>query len=236
MSQINWNQGQMITLNVGDTATCSGNLNHGQIYGLFFYNSALNDADTTVTVTGSNQSAPTSIIVPGTTANQGLASICFVYGSDTTTISAAVTNGQPGANITAFICSVKMPTNTVGINNVSLPTDGSEKPFNKFTRYYCVPKSTWHLAQVSSNMAQFMSVLFTEDHATLIIVDPVEKPKKLVGYYGNAEKHVTTKNAETASPNTVSWKLQGDGSQYVFMNADSPQDSETATISLQQLG
>ncbi|MGH7486708.1 MAG: hypothetical protein ACREMY_14075, partial [bacterium] len=75
---INWNQGQLITLGQGDTASCVGGLNKGQLYSLSFYNSAGNDASTTVQVVWSNSQPPVPVSVPGTTGNQGLAALCFV--------------------------------------------------------------------------------------------------------------------------------------------------------------
>src|SRR5688572_25845507 len=107
MTNINWNDGRLITLKPGDTATATGALNARQLYGLFFYNSARNDADAQITVVWSNSEPPATVVVPGTTANQGLASVLFVSGNDTNTISAALLQGQPGVEVQCFIGSVK---------------------------------------------------------------------------------------------------------------------------------
>ena len=112
MSTINWNNGRLIELEEGVTATSNGSLNNGQLYCLFFYNAAGNDANTTVNVVWSNSQPPIQLTVPGTTMNQGLAALCFVDGSETNTVSASVTNGNKGAKIQAFIGSVKMPLDT----------------------------------------------------------------------------------------------------------------------------
>jgi hypothetical protein len=138
MSSTNWNNGQLITLSPGDTATCQ-QLNASQLYGLIFYNSAGNDAGANLSVVWSQSQPPATVHVPGTTGNQGLASVLFVNGSDTTTVSAAMLQNQPGAQVQTYIASVKMPTDTSGINNQSLPADGQPHSFNKFTRYYTVP-------------------------------------------------------------------------------------------------
>lgn len=236
MAQINWNQGQLITMAPGDTAICSGALNQGQIYGLFFYNSAQNDASTVVTVVGSNSQLPVTLTVPGTTANQGLAAICFVYGGDTSSVTASIGQGQPGGKITAFICSVKMPTNTSGISNMQLPMNGQPQSFNYFNRFYCVPASNWYQAQITSNIKQFMCVQFVESQATVYIVNPIVSPSTNIAYYADAASYVKTQSASPSTPQTITWNLQGNGSQYVFMNADSPQDSQSATIEMQSLG
>ncbi|MCW3465138.1 hypothetical protein [Chitinophaga nivalis] len=234
MSAITWNNGQLITMGQGDTATCTGGLNQGQIYGLFFYNYAENDADTNVVITGNNSLPPVTITVPGTTSNQGLAAVCFVSGDDTSTIAAAILNGSPGASIQAFIGSVKMPLDPTGINNVLLPLDGKPHSFTKFTRYAAVPASHWYAAQITSNINAFVSVQFTENTATLFCVNaPANGLGNAVQYYGNTvQPKVSIKNNAYQS---ITWNLSGNGSQTVWINADSVQNSQQATISVQSL-
>lgn len=234
MASINWNDGQLITLTQGDTATCTGNLNPGQLYGLFFYNAAGHDATTTVTITGNNALPPVSVKVPGTTANQGLAAICFVNGSDTTTIAASIVGLQPGAKLQAFICSVKMPTDTKGIYNKALPMNGHPEAFKKFTRYYSVPESHWYAATLTSNVNTFVCVQFQEARALVLGVNcPADGINNIIDYYGPMARPGVT--IQTTTHQTESWNLQGNGRQWVWMNADSIQDSESATISLQSL-
>ncbi|MBW8683873.1 hypothetical protein [Chitinophaga rhizophila] len=234
MSSINWNQGQLITMGQGDTATCTGGLNKGQLYGLFFYNSAGNDASTNVIITGNNSLPPVTVTVPGTTANQGLAAICFVSGDETATIAASVLNNQPGASVQAFIGSVKMPTDTSGINNQNLPLDGQIHQFQKFTRYYSVPASHWYAAQITSNVNTFISVQFTENTATVISVNTsINGIDNVITYYGTqAQPKVKT---NTTSLQSYPWNFSGNGSQIVWINADSVQNSQAATISVQSL-
>jgi hypothetical protein len=234
MSSISWNQGQLISLGQGDTATCTGGLNKGQLYGLFFYNAAGNDASTTVVVTGNNSLPPVTVNVPGTTGNQGLAAICFVSGDETATVAASILNAQPGANIQAFIGSVKMPVDTSGINNQSLPLDGQLHGFNKFTRYYAVPASHWYAGQITSNINAFISVQFTENAATVICVNtPPTGIDNVIVYYGTQSKAKVTLN--TTVYQSTSWSLFGNGQQIVWINADSVQNSQNATISVQSL-
>lgn len=231
MASINWNNGQLLTLNPGDTATCQ-KLNSNQLYGLMFYNSAGNDAGANVSVVWSGSQPPVSVYVPGTTGNQGLASVLFVNGSDTTTVSAAMLQNQPGAQVQTYIASVKMPVDTSGINNLPLPADGQLHQFQKFTRYYTVPASHWYQAQISSNINQFISIQFAEQAAVVNIVNSLVDPTNLVQAVGKAAGQYKT-NVSTYQ--TISWPLQGNGQQIVLVNADSVQNSQSASISLQSL-
>lgn len=232
MASINWNDGRLIELEQGDTASCLGGLNAGQIYALFFYNAAQNEAATNVQVVWSNSQAPVSVSVPGTTQKQGLAALCFVSGNDTSTISAAVNQAQPGAKIQAFIGSVKMPINTAGITNRQLPLDGHVYPFQHFTRFYTVPQSHWYSGQITSDINQFTSVQFTESKARVSIVNKLVDPSNVIKFAGNCEQDVTI---EAVDHQTLAWNFQGNGSQTVWINADSIQNSKSATIAVQSL-
>jgi hypothetical protein len=232
MASINWNGGQLITIKQGDTASCVGALNPGQLYALFFYNSAGNDANAPVNVVWSNSQPPVSVTVPGTTANQGLAALCFVSGDDTNTVSASLSQVAPGAQVQAFIGSVKMPTNTAGINNVQLPLDGANHAFKAFTRYYAVPASHWYEGILQSDINQFISVQFKENSAVVNIVNQLSDPSTVIKYAGRTQPLVTV---NPIANQTLSWSFQGNGTQFVWINADSVQNSQTATISAQSL-
>jgi len=228
---INWDDGHIITLNASDTAT-NQKLNQQQLYGLIFYNSAQSDSDAIVNVVWSNSQPPVRITVPGTTGNKGLASVFFINGSDTTTVAASLSQNQPGVQIQAYIASVKMPTNTSGINNIALPLDGSNHNFSGFTRYYCVPQSHWYEAQIQSNINQFISIQFQEQKAVVNIVNCTSDPNVNVFAAGAAKTQYTI-NSDTSQ--NLTWNLQGNGTQFVWVNADSIQNSASATISLQSL-
>ncbi|OWQ48157.1 hypothetical protein CDL60_06135 [Roseateles noduli] len=230
MGQINWNDGRLITIKPGDTATCEG-LNSGQLYAFMLYNSAMNDADAKLLFTPGN-GASTPVTVPGTTGNQGLASVVFASGDDAQTIGVAFLNSQSGAEVQCYVASVKLPMNNAGINNTPLPADGQAHAFNKFTRYYAVLASKNYYAQVVSNINQFISIQLKESKAIVNIVNALSDSASLVTCLGNAQSQVTTR---TTTQQSLSWNLSGDGSQLVFVNADSVQDSSGATISLQPL-
>lgn len=232
MSTINWNNGRLIELNQGDTATSTGSLNNGQLYCLFFYNAAGNDASTVLNIVWSNSQPPVQVTVPGTTMNQGLAALCFVNGSQTNTVSVAITNGNQGAKIQAFIGSVKMPLDTEGINNTKLELNGEEQAFKKFTRFYAVPESHWYSARIQSNINQFTSVQFSESKAQVYIVNKLVDPNNVIKYAGNSQELVTVIPSDTQS---VAFNLQGNGQQLVWINADSTQNSNDATIAVQSL-
>lgn len=232
MASINWNGGQVVTLRQGDTAVCQGGLNTGQLYALFFYNSANNDADAPVTVVWSNSAPPVSVIVPGTTGGKGLAALCFVSGDDTNTVSASLNAGDPGVQVTAFIGSVKMPTDTSGINNVSMPLDGQFHAFTSFTRFYAVPESHWYSLTLNSNINQFICVQFKESSATVYIVNKLVDPSTVIAYAGRTQSQVLI---EAVPYQTLASNLQGNGRQWVWINADSCQNAATAKIAVQSL-
>jgi len=230
MSQFDWSAGQLITMSEGDSATCL-NLDQHQLYGLFFYNSANNDTDAIVTVSGSDYIRPVPFIVPGTTGNEGLAAICFVSGDDTSTVTVQLNTGQSGSSVQAFIGSVKMPIDTDGINNQSIPLNGQQQPFSKFTRYYTVPESHWYTASVTSNIDTFVCVEFTEDTATIICVNAGDGVDNVVNYYGPSAKSKV--NILPTDQKTKSWPMRGNGTQFVWINADSVQNSQQASICIQ---
>jgi hypothetical protein len=233
MAKIDWNGGQLITLNPGDTATCAGGLNTGQIYAIFLYNSAGNDANAPINVVWSNSQPPVPVTVPGTTANQGLAALCFVSGDDTNTVSISLGQSSAGTQVQAFLGSVKMPVNTSGIQNVALPLDGQNHSFHAFTRFFAVPQSHWYSGQIQSDINQFISVQFKEASAIVNIVNQLVDPSNVVKYAGPSSKSAVTINPSTGQ--TLTWNFQGNGTQLVWINADSVQNSQTATMSVQSL-
>jgi hypothetical protein len=234
---IGWNGGQRITLNTGDTATCTA-LQQGQLYAIFFYNSAGNDTDTVVNVVWSNSQPPFPVTVPGTTGDQGLASLFLVSGSDTQTVAVSIPATSANAGIDCWLGSVGMPTDTSELINGPLPANGQAQPFNKYMRYYTVPPSSWQQVTINSAINQFISVQFQEAFATVNIVNPSTHPDKNIFSVGSVTKGSSGSyivQTPTGTPQSLSYDIQGDGTQYVWMNADSLQDSASASITLQSL-
>ena len=160
MASINWNGGQKIMLQEGSIAIANGVLQQGQLYAIFLYNSSLADHNVNVSIFWSNSQPPAIVSVPGTTANQGPASVVLVSGNDTNTVSVSITN-TPNSSIDCWLGSVGMPTDTSGLNNQRLPSNGVEQPFAGYDRYYAVPPPTWQQLTIGSNIAQFISVQFS---------------------------------------------------------------------------
>ena len=235
MASINWNGGQKITLHEGDTATADGVLQQGQLYGIFLYNSSGADHNINVSIVWSNSHPPAVVTVPGTTADQGLASIVLVSGNDTNTVSASITN-TPNSSIDCWLGSVGMPTDTTGLHNERLPADGQEHPFASYSRYYAVPPSSWQQLTIASNITQFISVQFQGSKATIFIVNPTSNPGQRVTALGTV-KLGTDYSIEQGKnpPQFITYSFQGDGAQWVWMDADSSQNSQNATIKWQSL-
>ena len=162
------------------------------------------------------------------------ASVLFVSGIDTRTVSVSLPTNAGLAQVDVWIGSVSMPTDTSGLNNEQLPINGEPQPFDKYTRYFTVPPSNWHQLVIRSPVQQFIAVQFREQKAVVYVVS--EGPNGLlngqvagVGSAANAFKKIET------SQQSVTANIFGDGSQWIWMNADSQQNSDDSTISLQSL-
>ncbi|MBS9762019.1 MULTISPECIES: hypothetical protein [Pseudomonas] len=180
---------------------------------------------------------PCAHTVPGTTANAGLASLGFVSGTDTQTISVSLPSNSGIAQVELWLGSTSMPTNTSGLNNNQLQANGEQYPFNKYNRYYAVPPSNWMNLTIVSKITQFVSCQFREAAATVFVVNEASNGL-LYGQVANIGPTASEPGAVTivaTQIQSVSNNLQGDGTQWVWMGADSQQDSTSASISLQSL-
>jgi hypothetical protein len=65
------------------------------------------------------------------------------------------------------------------------------------------------------------------------IVNQLVDPSNVVKYAGPSSKSAVTINPSTGQ--TLPWNFQGNGTQLVWINADSAQNSQTATMSVQSL-
>lgn len=231
----NWNDGGRTELNPGDTLRCT-RLRSGQLYGIFAYNAAQHANNADLTIVWSNSEPPKTLRIPGTTQNAGSAALAFVSGSDTTTISVSLQPGS-GDKVEVWLGSVDMPINTSHIHNEQLPMDGKEHPFNKYTRYFAVPPSSWHRIKLTSDVTQFLSVQFRNAAATVFVLNETSNGLRQdqvikLGPTANQDGAVTIDSVQSQ---VYEKSIQGDGTQWVWMNADSQQDSDHSTISLQSL-
>jgi len=234
---INWDGGQRITIKGGDTASC-GTLTTGQLYCVFFYNSNNTDISATVQVLTDNSQQPVAVSVPGTTSGQGLASLVLLKGSESRQVSVSLSSDQNQAQVDTWIGSVSMPTNTQDIKNDELPLDGKPHQFNQAFRYYAVPPSTWCQLQIVAQKTQFISVQFLSQQTTIYICNPTPNPTVNITPIGSVteNKDYTVVTPKPGTPQQLITKsIIGNGTQWVWMNADSKQNSEKATISLQSL-
>jgi hypothetical protein len=231
----NWDNGQVQTLTQGKTLTCTA-LAPGQVYGIFLYNNQGHDQNATVDVVTALSQQPVQVVVPGTTANSGLASVVLVSGSDSGTVSIAITASSAAPSVQAWIGSVSMPISTVGLNNLPLANNGQKQPFAQYDRYFSVPASAWQALTISSTLTQFISLQFQQDLVTAYICNPGPNAAAAVTAIGpSMAGKFTTITATSTQPQTVSTNIFGNGTQWVWMNADSGQDSTSATIALQSL-
>lgn len=161
----------------------------------------------------------------------------FVSGTDTQTISVSLPSNSGIAQVELWLGSTSMPTNTSGLNNSQLQANGEQYPFNKYNRYYAVPPSKWMNLTIVSKITQFISCQFREAAATVFVVNETSNGL-LSGQVTNIGPTASEQGAVTivaTQIQSISNNLQGDGTQWVWMDADSQQDSTSASISLQSL-
>jgi len=231
MHRITWNEGRLITLKPKDIAICNGTLDPEQLYCLFFYNASNNEKSATVTVVYGHDEPPIDVKVPGTTQDQGHASLCFVTGTRSVTVS--VGQQEKDAVIKAMICSVQMPKNTAGIQNKQLPLDGGAYPIQKWTRYYAVPKGHWYRRTLACHQTYFIEVQMEKDQAEVIILNSTKSPSNVI-YYGAGTQEKVTVKSEKGGSQTSYIKGKG-GSQYIWMNAGNVKPEDGATITVESV-
>lgn len=239
-SNANWNDGRLVTLtpSPGNNSFRCENIQNGAT-GLFLYNSAGNDHDIVVNVFTSNMQAPKNIVVPGTTGNQGLATIVAINGATTNTVTLSMNPSAPSnTQVQAFLGSVAFPMGGGGISNTQLPENGQVMKFSKFSRFYDVPASTWYSLTIQSNVTQFMCAQFGPGGNAMAIycVNPGPNPAANV-VQSDDTNPVAVRLIVPASgqPQKIVSNLFGNGQQMVWINADSVQDSASASIALMKL-
>lgn len=236
----NWDNGGLVTLtpNAPSNSYQCTNIQNAAT-GLFLYNASGNDHDIVVYVTTSNSAVPKKVTVPGTTGQQGLATIVAVNGATTNTVTLTMAAGQPAqTQVQAFLGSLAFPMGG-GIANNPMPDNGQPQNFTKFSRYYTVPASQWYELAIQSNVNQFMCAQFGPGQSafTVYCVNPGPNAAANV-VQADDQNPVAVKfiQATTGQPQKISTNLFGNGQQVVWINADSIQNSQNATISLMKLG
>jgi hypothetical protein len=234
----NWDSGNLSVLKKGDTLTCT-DLKAGQLYAVFLYNSAQEDQNIPVNVNIGNAFPPSTVNVPGTTGNNGLAALALVWGGDTQTVSISITSQQSGSQVTAWIGSVGFPTNTAGIANMELPFNGQTQSYDKCYRYFAVPQTRWYQLTINSPVTQFISTQFKENFVDVFICNPVGDPATVIVPTGSVDKDPGTfykiVKPSGGQAQTITYKDQGNGMQKVWMDADSEQNSNGSSIVAQYL-
>ena len=168
---------------------------------------------------------------------RGLASLVLVSGSDTSTISVAITQTDD-AEIECWLGSLGMPTNTSGLSVHRLSDDGRSRPLLKGYRYFAMPTSSWYQLTIENKFNQSITVQFQQQKVIIYIVNPAADPQVLVTSVGSIKQgqdYLIMKPPKGEQPQRIRSTLQGNGTQWVWMSADSKQDSQHTSITLQSL-
>jgi hypothetical protein len=231
---INWNDGRLVTLSAGQAARCE-NLVKDQLYAVLIYNSSQIDVDAAVTVVWSNQVPPSKVTVRGSTGEGAPASYLFVSGADSDFISISL-GPNSEASITAFIVSISMPLNTTGLNSAVLALGTDFHSFNKYDRYYMEAGTGWSNVTIDNPTAQFICLQMNASNATVIVVNMGSQPvDELVNKFGPTATKVGTVLIDERAIQSYQNYIPGNSGTWVWMNGDSPLNSKTAGINLQQL-
>jgi hypothetical protein len=221
-------------LNAGQAARCE-NLVKDQLYAVLIYNSSQIDVDAAVTVVWSNQVPPSKVTVRGSTDEGAPASYLFVSGADSDFISISL-GPNSEASITAFIVSVSMPLNTTGLNSAVLPFDTDFHSFNKCDRYYMEAGTGWSQITIQNPTTQFICLQMNANSATVIVVNRGSQPvDQLVNKFGPTAMQEKTVVIDEVDIQSYQNYIAGNSGTWVWMNGDSPPNSKTAGINLQQL-
>ena len=221
-------------LSAGQAAKCE-NLVKDQLYAVLIYNSSQIDVDAAVTVVWSNQVPPSKVTVRGSTGEGAPASYLFVSGTDSDFISISLSPTSE-ASITAFIVSISMPLNTTGLNNDALSFDTEFHPFDKYDRYYMESTSGWSNITIENPTTQFICLQMFGSNATVIVVNMGSQPvDQLVNKFGPTALKDGIVVIDEVDIQSYEKYIPGNSGTWVWMNGDSPLNSKTAGINLQQI-
>jgi hypothetical protein len=235
-SRINWDDGRLIELEEGQTASCTS-LVPGQMYCVVVYNISEHDRNVELRTTWSNQQPPATLIVPGTTAGEGNASLILVSGSDTSTIAISITQGN-GGKLECWLISTSMPTNVQGLERKELPTDGAAHHMPKRLLYQSVLNSGWyHLTIINKQMQSFVIQVSTQQ-LIIFVINPLEHPNINLLALGSVEEgkqYLLQMPVSGKQPQHSNVLIQGKGEELIWFGSSSRQDLENAVLSLQSL-
>ncbi|MDP5212585.1 hypothetical protein ORJ66_05970 [Pseudoalteromonas tunicata] len=235
-SYINWDDGRLIQLEEGQTAICTS-LVYGQMYCLVVYNVSQHDRNIELKATWSNQQSPATLIVPGTTANEGNASLILVSGNDTSTISIAITQGN-GGKLECWLVSTSMPTNLQGLNSKELAADGANYQMPKELIYHSVMNSGWYQLTVINKQTQSVVIQMSQQQLIIFVVNPITQPNinlLALGTVQEGKQYLLQMPISGEQPQRTNALIQGKGEQLIWFGTSSQQDLENTIISLQSL-
>lgn len=224
-----------MTLQGGQSARCAA-LTKGELYVALLYNVSPNDQNADVIVVWSNDIPPAHVTLPGTAAGQGTAAMVFVSGTDTDFLTLSL-GATSTAMVEAVLVSTTMPTNTTGLVDAVLPADGQMHAFPKHTRFHAVPPTGWSQLTIEDVNSQFLSFQILRDKAIVRVLNLAtglyDGQLRIFGDTASAKGVVETQ--EISYQSFVDPAVHGDGQTWVWMSADSTQNSINAKIGLQGL-
>ncbi|PRQ63694.1 hypothetical protein [Vibrio sp. V01_P9A10T6] len=235
-SRIDWDDGRLIELEEGQTASCTS-LVSDQMYCVVVYNLSQHDRNVELTATWSNQKPPATLIVPGTTAGEGNASLILISGSDTSTISLSITQGN-GGKLECWLISTSMPTNFQGLESKELLADGGAYHLPKQLIYHSVMNSGWSNLTIINKQTQSFVIQVSSQQLIIFVVNPVEHPNLnllALGSVQEGKQYLLQMPAPGEQPQYSHALIQGKGEQLIWFGASSHQDLENTIISLQSL-
>lgn len=162
--------------------------------------------------------------------------MAFVSGSDSDFLTLSL-GAASTASVEAVLVSAAMPTNTDGLANVALDADGSLHDCAKYTRFYAVPPTGWSQLTLVDKTTQFVSFQIRKASAIVRVLNVA------TGLYdGQVQKFGPTAQAEgTVDLQIIPYQtfvdpaIKGDDQTWVWMSADSLQNSVNGQIALQGL-
>ncbi|MDR3412204.1 MAG: hypothetical protein P4L87_14870 [Formivibrio sp.] len=240
MGTQNWNGGNRLTASHGNPLQAMNSIVN-PINIAFIYNSSQAAQAVPVDFVGANQYYQ-QVVVPQTTGNAGSAALLTFSGpgnGGSASLTATIDPSASGsAQAQAWLGSQAMPTNTSGLNNGNLPSDGERYSFNKYSRYYFVPNAQRYVLNVSSGISAFYFAVFNSSGqvAVYVLNAPDASYQPIVQQFPGDLYAINNTTVQALTASSVSIPIFGANQQWVVMNADGVSDSTNASISLTPLG